>query len=68
MNEEKIPFLVCPQCFGNMSNVEFEDYSDYHNRTHYVCPYCGFDGDSVQFETSYSWHPIHLKNKTDNDL
>ena len=51
---------ICPECLKDASDAK--DYPAYHNRTRYVCPNCGYDGDSIEFNTSYSWHPIHKKN------
>lgn len=55
-----IPYLVCPKCMKSFDDCK--DYSSYHNRVRYICPYCGYDGDSIEFETSYKWHPIHKDN------
>ena len=56
-SDKEIPNVVCPKCLKDVGDCE--EYSAYHNRTRYVCPHCGYDGDSVEFQTSYKWHPIH---------
>lgn len=48
---------VCPKCLKEVGDCA--EYSSYHNRTRYICPHCGYDGDSIEFETWYKWHPIH---------
>lgn len=60
--------LICPKCMKSFDDCE--DYSSYHNRVRYICPHCGYDGDSIEFETSYEWHPIHTitDNGRRNDL
>ena len=57
MNKETIPYLVCPKCMQSFDDCK--DYSAYNNRVRYICHHCGYDGDSIEFETSYKWHPIH---------
>ena len=52
-----IPHLVCPECLSEVSDPE--SHPAYHNRMDYVCSYCGYRGDSVEFETNYISHPIH---------
>ena len=49
--------LVCPYCMKSFDVCK--DYSAYHIRVRYICPHCGYDGDSTEFETSYNCHPIH---------
>lgn len=52
--------FVCPKCMQSFDDCK--DYPAYHNRTRWICPHCGYDGDSIEFQTSYKWHPIHKKN------
>lgn len=49
--------VVCPKCLKPVGNCK--DYPSYHNRINYICPHCKYDGDSAEFNTAYSWHPIH---------
>ena len=49
--------LVCPKCLKTFTDCE--DHPAYHNRTNYICPHCGYDGDSIEFNTNYTWHPIN---------
>ena len=53
----EIPALVCPKCMKSFDTCN--DHPSYHNRINYICPHCGYDGDSTDFETSYKSHPIH---------
>lgn len=53
--------VVCPKCLKPVGDCQ--EYPFYHNRIRYICPYCKYDGDSAEFNTNYSWHPIHNINK-----
>ena len=52
--------FVCPKCMHSFDDCK--DYPAYHNRTRWICPHCGYDGDSIEFQTSYKGHPVHKKN------
>lgn len=54
--------VVCPKCLKPVGNCH-QSYPSYHNRIRYICPHCKYDGDSTEFETAYSWHPIHNISK-----
>ena len=41
--------LVCPKCKKNIEEQP-KSYPSYHNRLSYICPFCGYDNDSVFFE------------------
>ena len=56
-NKKNYKAIVCPKCLKDASDAK--STPAYHNREDYTCPHCGYTGDSVEFETSYSWHPIH---------
>lgn len=53
--------VVCPKCLKPVGDCQ--EYPFYHNRIRYICPHCKYDGDSAEFNTAYSWHPIHNVSK-----
>ena len=53
--------VVCPKCLKPVGDCQ--EYPFYHNRIRYICPHCKYDGDSAEFNTAYSWHPIHNISK-----
>lgn len=56
---------ICPKCLKLIGNCQ--QYPSYHNRINYICPHCKYDGDSVEFNTAYSWHPIHKVYKLNEE-
>lgn len=57
-----IPKFICPKCMQSFDDCE--DHPSYHNRITWICPHCGYNGDSTEFETSYKWHPVHRTTTT----
>lgn len=39
--------IICPNCGKDASGAK--EHPAYHNRTWFVCPHCGYEGDSVDF-------------------